>query len=383
MVRRRWRAHATHSHFVLVARDPAVIAAAQEAASRLPDAVAVDLVSGEEALSRLVGPGQPPRQLVLEGGLAEGPLLSAARDRFTGTDVVIVTRPGEAPPSGLRSAPAEGQSLAAALAGPAVAGSLPNSEPADLAAGLSRGEITVRFQPIVRLSDRKPVAVEALARWERPDLALGAGAFVAMAERSGLAGALTLEVARRAIAAFMAARGTRGLHLSFNVPLQVLVCPDLPARLRAILDEAHLAPAHLLLELTESTEVRDAGALRRALLRLQREGLGVLLDDFGLDDARHALLDLPFAGLKLDRSVIAALPRERRARALVENLTRHSRREGRPLVAEGVSNPALWRSAAALGCDLAQGFGVGRPMQPEALAAWTTAWASLASDQPA
>lgn len=384
MARPPWRVHAALPDLLLVARDPKVIAAAHDAASRLPEAAAVALVSGEEALSRLIGPGAPPRHLVLEGGLAQGALLTAARDRFTGTDVVVVTRPGEAPPSGLRGAPAEGGRLAAALGAPVRSGALPNSEPADLAAGLARGEITVRFQPIVRLADRRPLAVEALARWERPELALGAGAFVPMAERAGLAGALTLAVARRAIAAFVEARGRRALMLSFNVPLYVLLCPDLPSRLRAILDEARMVPEHLLLELTESTEVRDAGALRRALLRLRRVGFGVLLDDFGLDDARHALLDLPFAGLKLDRSVIAALPHERRARALVERLIRHAGHDGRPVVAEGVSSPVLWRCAASLGCDLAQGFGVGRPMQPEALPAWIAAWASLPrGDQPA
>ncbi|WP_237213137.1 EAL domain-containing protein [Falsiroseomonas oryziterrae] len=267
---------------------------------------------------------------------------------------------------------------------PAPAVQLPSSDPADLAAGLARGEITVRFQPMVRLADRRPVAVEALARWERPELALGAGAFVPMAERAGLAGALTLEVARRAIAAFAAARGPHPLHLSFNVPLDVLLSPDLGPRLRAILDEAKLAPSRLLLELTESTHVRDAGALRRALLRLGQDGFGVLLDDFSLDDARQPLLDLPFVGIKLDRSVIAALPRERRARALVERLARHAERNGLAIVAEGISSPSLWRCVAALGCDLAQGFGVGRPMQPEALPAWVAAWSSLpAADQAA
>ncbi|WP_237217709.1 hypothetical protein, partial [Falsiroseomonas oryziterrae] len=154
MARRRWRAQAARPDFVLVARDPKVIAAAHDAASRLPQATEVDLVSAAEALSLLVGPGRPPRHLVLEGDLAQGPLLTAARDRFSGTDVVIVTRPGEAPPTGLRSAPAEGSRLAAALALPAPAVQLPSSDPADLAAGLARGEITVRFQPMVRLADR-------------------------------------------------------------------------------------------------------------------------------------------------------------------------------------------------------------------------------------
>jgi EAL domain-containing protein (putative c-di-GMP-specific phosphodiesterase class I) len=206
-----------------------------------------------------------------------------------------------------------------------------------------------------------------------------------MAERAGLATALTLAVARRAVLDFAAVRSGDALRLSFNVPLPVLLLPELPARLGAILAEAGLRPRHLLLELTESMEVRDAGLLRRALQRLERAGFHVLLDDLGISDARDALLGLPFAGVKLDRSLIAALPRERRARATVERLARQAHAQSQALVAEGVTDPLLWRLADATGCDLAQGFGVGRPIPPAALPAWLAAWAGagLRRFQPA
>jgi EAL domain-containing protein (putative c-di-GMP-specific phosphodiesterase class I) len=382
MLRRSRRHPDDLPSIVLVADDPVVIAAAHDAAHRLHGARPIQIVSGAEALSRLVGPGPPPQHLVLEGGAAGQALLSAARDRFSGTGVVVVARPGDEVPEGLCSVPAEGARLAEALAGLGLPGAMPASDAAALAAGLARGEITVRFQPMVRFADRRPVMVEALARWERPEAALGAGAFVAMAERAGLGMALTLAVARRALKELAVARGRSGLRLSFNVPLGVLLQPELPNKLGAIVAASGLKPEDLLVELTESTEVRDTALLRRALRRLARAGFGVLLDDLGMDDARDVLLKLPFAGVKLDRSLIAALPFERRARAQVEALVRRARREGRAVIAEGVTDPLHWRLAAAAGCDLAQGFGVGRPIPPEALAAWISAWNGAALPEP-
>jgi len=375
MLRRPRRGTNDVPSFLLVASDPLVIAAARDAARKLHGPRPIQIVSGTEALIRLIGPGEPPRHLVLEGGTADEALLSAARDRFLDTEVVVVSRDGEAAPVGLRSVPAKAARLAEALATPMDApAAMPATDAKALAAGLARGEITVRFQPMVRLSDRRPVMVEALARWERPEAALGAGAFVGMAERAGLATQLALAVAERALAELAAARGTSGLRISVNVPLAVLLHPDLPVRLREVVARTPFRPADMLLELTESTAVRDTALLRRALQRLARAGFRVLLDDLGMDDVRHTLLELPFAGVKLDRSLIAAMPAERRARAQVERLSRESWRQGSAVVAEGVTDPLLWRIAAACGCDLAQGFGVGRPIPPEALLAWIAAW---------
>jgi EAL domain-containing protein (putative c-di-GMP-specific phosphodiesterase class I) len=379
MLRRLRRNPADAHGFVLVASDPLVIAAARDAARRIHPARPVQIVSGAEALFRLIGPGDPPRHLVLEVGTEGEALLSAARDRFSSTGVVVVARPGQRVPHGLRAVPAEGTRLAEALAmrnGVAAGGP---QDPAALADGLARGEITVRFQPVVRLSDRRPMLVEALARWERAESAHGPADFVGVAEEAGLAMRLTLAVVARAVAELRATAGRRrGLRLAFNVPLAVLLQEDLPAQLRRILATAGFRPEDLLLELTENAVVRDTALLRRALHRLGRSGFGVMLDDLDLDDDRGELLDLPFVGVKLDRGLVAALPHSRRARHHVEQVVRQTHRQRRLVIAEGISDPLLWRCAAAAGCDLAQGFGVGRPIPPAALSAWFAAWAGAA-----
>jgi EAL domain-containing protein (putative c-di-GMP-specific phosphodiesterase class I) len=377
MLRRPRQGQTEAPTFLLVAEDPRILAAAREALRQLYGALPVQAIPAAEALVRLIGPGEPPRHVVVEAAIADEALLSAARDRFLGLGVVVVQPASERPRPGLRSAPPEPDRLAAALAESrlpmAAPGPLPEVDARALAGALDRGEITVRFQPIVRLSDRRPVMVEALARWERPALALGAGAFVALAEGGVLAIPLALAVADRALADLAAVR-IGGLRLSVNVPLSALVHPHLPQRLAEVVARRGFQPADLLIELTENTIVRDTALLRRALLRLGRVGFRVLLDDLGMDDRRGALLTLPFAGVKLDRSLIAALPRSRRARAQVEKLSRAAWREGSAVVAEGVSDPLLWRMAAASGCDLAQGFGVGRPIPAGALPAWMAAW---------
>jgi EAL domain-containing protein (putative c-di-GMP-specific phosphodiesterase class I) len=387
MLRRPQRGRTDGPTLLLVANDPRVIAAAEGAAALLHAGTRLRRVSGTEALMRLIGPGERPSHLVIEAALADEALISTARDRFLGLGVVVVRGRDESTPAGLRGAPAAAAALAAALrrsAAPAGArGPMPDVDAGALARGLARGEITVRFQPMVRLSDRRPMILEALARWERPALALGAGAFVALAERGGLAMPLALGVADRALAD-LAGAGIAGLKVSVNVSLTALLHPHLPTRLAEVVAARGFRPADLLIELTENTLVRDTALLRRALQRLARGGFRVLLDDLGMDDRRGLLLHLPFAGVKLDRSLIAALPTSRRARAQVERLSRAARREISAVVAEGVSDPLLWRMAAAAGCDLAQGLGVGRPIPAVALPAWLAAWrgAALPPDQP-
>lgn len=363
---------------LLLASDPLVIAATRDAVRRMDRPPPVLVATSAEALSHMVGPGRAPRHLVVESGAGSPALLSTARDPFNHTDLIVVTRPGQQPPADPRQVPAEGALLAAALSADAPGMAPQASDAAALAAGLARGEITVRFQPMVRLTDRRPVMVEALARWERPGLALGANAFIPLAEQAGLSPQLTFAVARRAMADLVAQRGGRRIRLSFNLPLSELLKPDLPHWLQRMAAEAGLAPSEILLELTESTPVRDRALLRRALNRLRQAGLGVLLDDLALDDGRRRLLDLPFAGVKLDRGLVIAMPEERRARAEVERIVRHARRHNMMVIAEGVTDTRIWHAVAAAGCDLAQGFGVGRPLPPAALPAWIAAWGAAA-----
>jgi EAL domain-containing protein (putative c-di-GMP-specific phosphodiesterase class I) len=375
--------------FLLVAWDPAVIAVTREAARILAGSPDIRLVSPDEALHRLVGPGPAPAHVVLEdraGHPLGQALLQAAADPFSGVGVVVVA-PRGGPSSdvpavrGLRTVMPDADSLAAALGAPRTI-RRPLDGPEALATGLLRGEITVRFQPIVSLADRRLLLLEALARWERPDAALGAAAFVGMAERAGLAAQLAAAVASRALSEWATLPSRRHVRLTFNMPLAVLLQPDLPRWLAEAVRAAGLGPRDLLVELTESMAVTDTSQLGRALQRLRTAGFGVLLDDLALDDRRAHLLQLPFAGVKLDRGLVNSLPASFRARAEVRQIVRRAHAAGMFVVAEGVADPRLWRAALAAGCDMAQGFGVGRPLSVAALPAWETAWRAAMLEPP-
>jgi EAL domain-containing protein (putative c-di-GMP-specific phosphodiesterase class I) len=100
------------------------------------------------------------------------------------------------------------------------------------------------------------------------------------------------------------------------------------------------------------------------MLHLKRLGIPVLLDDVTLGDHRWRLAGLPFAGIKLDRSLIEALPNTMRARHFLRRILTDSHAKGRYVIAEGVSNPLLRHTTRSLGVDFAQGYLLGHPEPP-------------------
>jgi EAL domain-containing protein (putative c-di-GMP-specific phosphodiesterase class I) len=315
-------------------------------------------------------------------------LVATMTDPFGHANMVVVpddaapARPGDATP-GLTWAEAEPVSLARALQKAAqTRAQIPTDNPQDLAIGLQRGEITVRYQPVVRIADRRPVLLEGLARWQRPDdTPLSPDAFVPLAERNGLGRALSIAVAARAFSEMASVRARIGASLALNLPLDVLVERDVLTWLRQLLASARFPASALVLELTETAPVRDRTALRRAVERLRAAGFAVLVDDMGLEDDRSWLLSLPFSGIKLDRQLISAMPTQRRARAEVDRLVRIAHSADMTVTAEGVSDARLWHTVAAAGVDYAQGYGIARPLPALALPAWHMAWKAQAVRQ--
>jgi EAL domain-containing protein (putative c-di-GMP-specific phosphodiesterase class I)/CheY-like chemotaxis protein len=388
----RVRSYRTAPEQVLVlSRDPAVISAASDAV-RHRGAAPTLTRTGREALARLAAPGLGPHHLLADpaaAGASWPHLLATLAEPSARTTLVVVSTNHATLPRGMGAIPAEAGPLAEAMSherpGPAgksggKIASLPNAAAADLAAGLTRGEIVLRYQPVVRMRDRRPVMVEALARWQRNAAPIPPDAFMPLAERSGLARALSIVVASRAGVELGRLHDELKIGVSINLPLAMLLQADLVSWLHKALRHSGLRPAKVSLELTETTEVRDVSTLRRALLRLRAGGYRVLLDDIILNDERERFFHLPFAGFKLDRSLVMSLPEDARARHEVRRITRDAHRRGQLIIAEGVSDLRLWAVTRGIGIDHAQGFIVGRPLPAEALSAW---WASWRSRQPA
>jgi EAL domain-containing protein (putative c-di-GMP-specific phosphodiesterase class I) len=232
-----------------------------------------------------------------------------------------------------------------------------------LRAGLAQGEIHVRYQPVVRVQDRRPVMVEALARWEPPSGGVAPELFVPLA----------------ALAELAPLWSRLRLGVTINLPLALVLEPGLPRWLDRAFGWSVLAPRQVAIELTETTPVRDPATLQRALLRLRAAGYRVLLDDVTLQDDRDRLLALPFSGLKLDRSLVERLPQDGRARRAVRRLVTEAEARGQTVIAEGVSHPAHWAALRGLGVHFAQGFAVGLPLPAAALPRWAATWRSAAT----
>ncbi len=236
--------------------------------------------------------------------------------------------------------------------------------------GLQDGGLLLRYQPIVRLRDRRLVMVEALARWRSDPVALGPGSFVPALERAGLARLLAGAVAR--IAAHDMMRGGARLRLvvSVNLPVEELEKRDTLSWIAQQLRASRLPRHRLAIELTETSPVRDYTRLARSVRRLRARGHQVLIDDFEVDDRRRRLLRLPFSGVKLDKGFVEKLASCARARQQVRALAR----QGLSMTAEGVSSAAIWRSLRHLGVERAQGFWLARPLPIAALPAWAERW---------
>ncbi|MBV9783108.1 MAG: EAL domain-containing protein [Acidisphaera sp.] len=237
----------------------------------------------------------------------------------------------------------------------------------DLAYALEQGQLTLHYQPRVRLTTRLPIGAEALARWpHRRRGMVPPVVFIPMAERMGLItqlGGWALSTA-----CIEATRWPAPAVVSVNVSALQLAEGCLLRQVRAALDESGLAPERLEIELTESMLV-DAGIETLLTLSAVRDlGVGIALDDFGTGYASLAALKrLPLTQLKLDRSLIRGVPRHREDSAIAGALVATGHALDLSIVAEGVECEAQCRFLCEIGCEQGQSFFLGHPVPAERL----------------
>ena len=237
--------------------------------------------------------------------------------------------------------------------------------------------IETRYQPIVRLADRRPVAVEVLARLSHPvHGTLLPHLFVPQMEDAGLAPALTEAVTGRAFADFAdPSIVPHGLDIALNFPLDVLMVPQAMVLLDAQRRIAGIEAAQVVIELTESRPVEDVPGLRGAIERLRGAGYGVVIDDIQPSVPRlRALLELPFTGVKLDKDMVQLLGDDTGLRDFTLDVVGVARSRGLTVTAEGVEDQGAWDRLVGLGVDMAQGFLIARPMLAVAVPVWLRRW---------
>jgi diguanylate cyclase (GGDEF)-like protein len=235
----------------------------------------------------------------------------------------------------------------------------------DLRQALGNGQLTLAYQPLVRMADQQAVGVETLLRWTHPEHgSVSPVQFVPILEDIGLmpeVGEWVLAQACQQAAQWLAAG--RVLHeVAVNVSGMQLAAPDFVGKVSKVLEASGLPPRCLVLELTESVLVHDNEYAIAQLHALKRLGLRLALDDFGTGFSSLAsVARLPFDIIKLDRSFVLAAPTQPTAAAILEGIIALSRRLNLVTVAEGIEDTAQLALLSGMGCDLAQGFLFARP----------------------
>ena len=249
-----------------------------------------------------------------------------------------------------------------------------------LAAGLAQGELRLHYQPQVDLFDGSVVGVEALVRWQHPDEGLLApGAFLPAITGSYLEQALgewVLEAALQQITEWQGRSIVLPVHV--NISPAHLLSDTFVSGLEALLSRyPGVSPRLLKLEILESTAIHDVQKALATMCRCQAMGIDFAIDDFGtgFSSLTH-LRQLPVDLIKIDQSFVRDMLSDPDDLAIVESVIFMANRFKRPMLAEGVETLAHARALVRLGCTLAQGYGIARPMPAEALAEWLEGWSA-------
>ena len=229
-----------------------------------------------------------------------------------------------------------------------------------LRAAISSEAIDVAFQPLFQAETNRIQGVEALARWQTETGAISPAIFVPLAEKSGLIDQLGLLVLKKSIAA---ASSWPDLSISVNVSPIQLCNPNYVSTVLDVLEESGFEPRRLILEVTEGVLISNPELARRSIVALKAKGIRFALDDFGCGYASiGALREFGFDCMKIDRSLVHAADNNETDLALLRATISLAVALRIPVTAEGIENAEQALLVRDAGCDLMQGYLLGRPM---------------------
>jgi diguanylate cyclase (GGDEF)-like protein len=246
----------------------------------------------------------------------------------------------------------------------------------DFPQALSNRELRLSFQPKIDCRTGDIYGVEALVRWQHPDLGLlMPDAFVGAIEQAGGIARLTRWVLREAVAQCAAWRdqGVR-LALAANLSVDDLADEYLPYFLLDIIKQHRLLPEQITLEVTESAIMHNVHKSLAVVTCIHELGFRIAVDDFGTGQSSLAQLKrLPVDELKIDKEFVMNM-QDRRDEAIVRATIDLAHQLGLSVVAEGVETADVLDRLAAFGCERAQGYHISKPLAPEDLLAWVVQW---------
>jgi diguanylate cyclase (GGDEF)-like protein len=246
----------------------------------------------------------------------------------------------------------------------------------ELRNALHQGRIEVHVQPQARTATGETVSVEALVRWDHPELGfVPPDEFIPVAERSGLIGLITTRVLDLSLAALADWRRQGvDLGIAVNLSTRSLHDADLVDEVARLLRRYGVPASRLTLEVTESSVMADPARAIALLHQLRALGVRLSVDDFGTGYSSLSYLkSLPVDEVKIDRSFVTHLSDQGADGAIVRAIVDLGRHLGLEVVAEGVEDQPTWELLASMGCDLVQGWHLARAMPVIDLVPWLRA----------
>jgi diguanylate cyclase (GGDEF)-like protein len=243
----------------------------------------------------------------------------------------------------------------------------------ELRRAIDQDELSLYFQPKLDLETGEVTCAEALVRWDHPTHGLlSPDVFVPIAEQTGLIRPLArwvLDAALRQCNRWR--RDGLDLSVAVNLSMRNLHDPEVVDTIRQLLLRWGIPPARLVIEITESSLMADAARAMDVLGRLRGMGVSVSIDDFGTGYSSLAYLKrLPVNELKIDKSFVAHIASDSNDAAIVRSTIGLAHDLGLSVVAEGIEDQQTLEFLAGLGCDVAQGYFISRPLPVVALGDW-------------
>lgn len=242
----------------------------------------------------------------------------------------------------------------------------------DMQNALERHEFVLAYQPKIECGSGALDGFEALIRWQHPDNELVMpDRFIPVAEKAGLIDAVTEQIFYQSIKWFSESFSESDLKLSLNISAKSLVDIHQADNLYELCRQYRVAPERVVLELTESSAMVDSMLSLDLMTRFRVKGFQLSIDDFGTGySSMIQLVRLPFSEIKVDKSFVMQAQQSQESRNVIKSIIDLGHSLGLVVTAEGVEDLDTLNYLNSLGCDLAQGYFIARPMPGDAARSW-------------
>lgn len=242
----------------------------------------------------------------------------------------------------------------------------PNFTLEEILQGVQDNQFEPFFQPKVDLVTGRIAGAEALARWIHPEHGVIAPyAFIDQLEQNGKIDGLTFAMLEKSAIAcrLLHEQGHRAFTVSVNLSLTSLTDITLADRVTKVMHDANVDPRHIVLEVTESAAMTEVAHPLENLARLRMHGFGLSIDDYGTGySSMQQITRIAFSELKIDQSFVKGFANDQALRIMVESSIDMAHKLRMKCVAEGVETQCDQDALKSMGCDMAQGYLIAKPM---------------------